>query len=161
MEEISPKPSSPSSCSFIFSFLFTAEVPERAACSHRRSTQHSGDVRTSPTAVGALCCRLSSPLILCSPRAGHSMSSCVASGASALPVCRAAPSLHRHPAPFLPTFGQALHPDISHSGLSSLCPQLCSTFLQLFPSLREHHGLISSSNSPHLLPLPTSPGCSL
>lgn len=113
----------------------------------------------SPITLETLHWHLPSPPHLPSPCSGHS-------SASALPACEAAPSLLCHPTHFPSTLGQALHPDTTNPGLSSLYSQLSSAFLLLFLSPWQHHSLISSailfiSGSCSCLPLPISPGCSL
>lgn len=149
------KPSGLSGCSFISSFLFTAEVPERAVCSHRHSTQRLLGMSGHFPPPWEPCTATSPPRSFCTrPALGTAGPPTMPSSADAFPVCGAAPSLHCHPTPFPSMFGQALHPDISNPGLSSLCPQLSSTFLLLFLSLWEHHRLISSST------LPISGSCS-
>ena len=107
------KPSGLSGCSFISSFLFTAEVPERAVCSHRHSAQCLSGISGHLPPPWEPRTTASPPLLFCAhPVLGMADAPAAPSGAGALPTCGAAPSVHCHPTPFPSTFGQALHPDV-------------------------------------------------
>lgn len=59
------KPSSLSGCSFIFSFLFTVEVSERAVCSHHHSAQHLSGMSGCLPPPWEPCTGTSLPLSIC------------------------------------------------------------------------------------------------
>lgn len=107
------KSSGLSGCSFISSFLFTAEVPERAVCSHHRSTQCLSGMSGRLPPPWEPRTAASPPVLFCAhPVLGTAGLPATPSGAGALPPCGAVPSLHCHPTPFPSMFDQVLHPDI-------------------------------------------------
>lgn len=107
------KPSSLSSCSFISSFLFTAEVPESAICSQRHSARHFSGMWGHVPPPWQRCAAISpSPLLCAHPVCGRAGHPATPRGVSALPACGAAPSICCHPIHLPSMFGQDFHPDI-------------------------------------------------